>query len=199
MSLLATYWLPNTNPIGPASLVPLGIVVSYAIMSWWSGWRTLVLAAPVIFALAAVTSDGFPLAGWRRFPDAEDYVGYYIWSLAASCFALHVARSGSRGALIYGGSMLFPLGWLLAVEAAGRASDLFAVTRDLNVGQIMLGSLFVWGILFAMLMIRASQPYLRARRTALGRCAACGYDMRQSPQRCPECGEPTPAAPTAAR
>jgi hypothetical protein len=58
-----------------------------------------------------------------------------------------------------------------------------------------------WGLvvpMWAILLPTAILPVAwgwrwRARRRGPGRCASCGYDLRATPDRCPECG--TPAAP----
>src|SRR6266545_4293879 len=36
--------------------------------------------------------------------------------------------------------------------------------------------------------ITAMRRFVRVRRIELGRCASCGYDIRFSQQKCPECG-----------
>jgi hypothetical protein len=193
--LLATLWWPNTNPVGPASLWPLGIVVTVAAIQRLRNWRVLAFGAPAVFALLAVLSAGFPFAGYRRFPDAEDYAGYYIWNLAACCFALEVARSGSLGSLVYGGVLILPMGWLLVVEIIARSSQLIEGSRNLSVQQIVLASSVVWLVLYAALMYRAARPYKCVSRIAHGLCGRCGYNMRESPERCPECGEPVAVRP----
>ena len=49
----------------------------------------------------------------------------------------------------------------------------------------------VWfaALAFAVLPVgRAFRWQMRRGRVRVGRCAACGYDLRATPRRCPECG-----------
>lgn len=49
---------------------------------------------------------------------------------------------------------------------------------------------------FSLIIYRAERQ--RRRLIASGRCARCGYDLRASADRCPECGTKIPSNPTSA-
>ncbi len=49
----------------------------------------------------------------------------------------------------------------------------------------------VWVIAIPLTLpatVRATRERRQRRRIKNGQCANCGYDLRETPQRCPECG-----------
>jgi 4-amino-4-deoxy-L-arabinose transferase-like glycosyltransferase len=66
---------------------------------------------------------------------------------------------------------------------------------NIRLGEWTVGVAYVLpAALFVVLPALYVRRLLRARHGA-GRCAACGYDLRATPGRCPECGAVPPVAP----
>lgn len=63
--------------------------------------------------------------------------------------------------------------------------ELFERVRVLSFN---LSILYIPVALFARLLLRAVRRNTRADAAARGQCEQCGYDLRATPERCPECG-----------
>src|SRR5205823_4819397 len=77
--------------------------------------------------------------------------------------------------------------WRLAL-LAGTALVLLALAGPLLRGLTRAARLLAY-------LLRRDQ-WVRQRRARLHLCVACGYDLRASATRCPECGEPIPRTGT---
>jgi len=92
----------------------------------------------------------------------------------------------------YGGSD-YPPSWALFVSGMGRIgffsgrqsknTDIPHYSRSVEIPDWLL--LIVVSIPAQIAVVRFVR---RSRRTVKGYCAKCGYDLRATPDRCPECG-----------
>ena len=82
----------------------------------------------------------------------------------------------------------------LAVPAAIVGISILAGRGRWHLSTVATAMLLLAGAAFAVylaLVRRARLPDIeRLRRFAKGLCVGCGYDLRKSEGRCPECGKP---------
>jgi hypothetical protein len=142
-----------------------------------------------------------------------------IWGVSRSSSCVVACRAGRRSFSIASPTDGFFLCtssedrpfWDFQCYAAPQfhTNDLAIHRRALGFGgglfddESVFGSHHVIGVLApywfatlftAFLPILAIRLLLRARsRTTVGLCRVCGYDLRATPDRCPECGSPIPA------
>jgi hypothetical protein len=77
-------------------------------------------------------------------------------------------------------------GW----EPGDGYPDYFYHFRSLTVPLWFL--LCTFGVLPLLACVRARRGWVRRGRRRRGLCTACGYDLRASPDQCPECGASAP-------
>jgi hypothetical protein len=63
----------------------------------------------------------------------------------------------------------------------------YHVSKMFN-GGITGISISIWWLVGLQLLIASALPEIRKRATHI--CGICGYDLRATPDRCPECGTP---------
>lgn len=154
---------------------------------WWCASR---FSFVVLIIVATST-----LAVWIRSYFAADSLGYY--RVPGVCGVVSV-----RGGIVlhwnsYGYLDRRPEFYLLNHSVAHWGEDrtfLFGSNRDdLEGGWVQFPH---WLICVATGVV-AVPLWRRSRRFPAGHCAACGYDLRATPERCPECGVESPVNPPA--
>jgi hypothetical protein len=164
---------------------------------WW------VVAGPS--TLRVITAAGWPGAEHpRRVPrdmkSLNDHSPTVFWSGPLSRtewrrFGIRV-RSGRATTWLDAGGRPAPVASFLAAHGSGGAGRFSAPLQCVKVSVPHWMALTLLGALPLARATAAFTRALRRRRRAARRCCPdCGYDLRATPGKCPECGTMPPCPP----
>jgi len=83
-----------------------------------------------------------------------------------------------------------PFSFIVGSERAGDWQRPGGAHWDMHLQELIVPH---WFVLMLTVCPAVLLVYRHAKRPREGHCAKCGYDLRASPQRCPECGAATAA------
>ena len=114
---------------------------------------------------------------------------------------LRTAGDGATGIFVYRGVLGFgtlcPRGEIPLRSNEWDCGNLFAwrsiqCVSGKRFASVQIGIHYLVGITFMFAVLACIRPVRRMRRARKGLCCACGYDLRASADRCPECGAHQP-------
>lgn len=188
---LVTLWAPNPNPLGTASLVALAIGGTLAALAGqvsplpWAKKRAVVAAAPwLLLVMCAFTQGSILYTLWGRFrvfPDGEDYAAEIVYLAFGFGLGLANFRFLAPANRLSAVLSTFATGSLIA----WRAVDELEAIVDVEFWPMLPLFLVAWGFVAWLAYRRSAERWGWYKR---GVCLNCGYDLRASPEQCPECG-----------
>jgi hypothetical protein len=131
------------------------------------------------------------------------FIGMWIRTAVGSTTLRYTAAEGSqrsiRRIVLDGGRLYYrrttspnpllapPLGWALINERGQFPEELHSDDGMVGSRNEVIPSVPLW---LPVLLFSLPPAYWYSYRTRFvkGHCAKCGYDMRATPERCPECG-----------